>query len=189
MPCVPSARDSARGAARRHSPTQSCRRFRPESLPRILLQNGGCACANLCCGWAAAAAVGTGARKMRSSLIAASLARHWYVRSCRESPPVCPRTPQSSKYRNRRRPQTDLIGTLRLRQIIHRGDAPENRRQRGCAHRGSVASALGRPRPTRSHATQRSASGKPQVPGPVGLLLALALVDSGGGTPRAAHAE
>lgn len=129
---------------------------------------------------------------MRSALIAAyllAIGMYAPAASLRQSLP--PAVPQAQTVSQPRQPQTDLDRHATPPPDIHRGNAQiiadSAAVRRGAAwhqHSGGLTTDT-QPRPPGDQQ-----SGKPQVPGPVGLLLALALVDSGGAAPHeTAHAE
>lgn len=152
-------------------------------------RTAGCACANL---WLRVGRRGsrTGARKMRSPLIAAyllAIGMYAPVASLRQSlPPAQAQTvPQPSQ------PQTELDRRGTPPPDIHRGIARIIAdgvvvRRGAASHQPSGSPATD----TQPRQPNDRRTGKPQMPAPVGLLLALALVDSGGAAPHeTAHAQ
>lgn len=154
-------------------------------------RTAGCACANL---WLRVGRCGsrTGARKMRSPLIAACLlaiGMYAPAASLRQSLP--PAVPQAQTVPQPRQTQAEFGRHATPPPDIHRGndriipDSVVVRRGAGSHHTAAGPTTDTPPRQPNDRQTS-----KPQMPAPVGLLLALALVDSGGAAPHAtAHAE
>lgn len=129
---------------------------------------------------------------MRSPLIAAYLlAVGMYAPAASVRPSLPPAPPQAQTMPQTRQVQTELDRHATPPPDIHRGNA-RIIADSVLVRRGAVSH-----QPSGGPATDAplrqpgdGQTGKPQMPGPVGLLLALALVDSGGAAPHeTAHAE
>ncbi len=154
-------------------------------------RTAGCASANL---WLRVGRCGcrTGARKMRSPLIAVyllAIGMYAPAASLRQSLP--PAVPQAQTVPQPRQTQTEFDRHGTPPPDIHRGNARIIAdsvvvRRGAASHQPSGGPATD----TQPRQPNDRQTGKPQMPAPVGLLLALALVDSGGAAPHeTAHAE